>query len=51
MKGYVFVESQGLCEDEELKFWIDQGRRFVDLMPAKAAKSLGVKMRSVGKSR
>jgi len=51
MKGYVFVESQGLSEDDGLMFWIEQGRRFVDLMPAKAAKPASVKKKSVGKPR
>jgi hypothetical protein len=37
MRGYVFVGSAGLAEDDDLRAWIDAGRAFVGRMPPKQA--------------
>ncbi len=38
MKGYVYVESAGLAEDEDLRKWLEACRAFVSNMPIKAPK-------------
>lgn len=35
MKGYVFVDSEGLAEDEDLRSWVEACRDFVGNMPMK----------------
>ena len=35
MRGYVFVASEGLAEDDELLYWIDAAARHVTTLPAK----------------
>lgn len=39
MKGYLYVESEGLAEDAELQGWIDAARAFVAAMPIKPPKA------------
>jgi hypothetical protein len=38
MKGYIFVASAGLAEDEDLRGWLDACQAFVGDMPMKAPK-------------
>lgn len=38
MKGYVFVDAEGLGEDEELESWVSRCIAFVRTLPAKARK-------------
>ncbi len=38
MKGYVFVASEGLAEDEDLRSWVEACRVFVGNMPMKVPK-------------
>ncbi len=35
MKGYVFVEPEGVESDRGLKFWVDRSIAFVGLLPPK----------------
>ena len=35
MKGYVYVDSQGVEEDNELSAWVRQCRQFVQTLPPK----------------
>ena len=35
MKGFVFVESDGLDSNEHLKEWVHRGLRFVSTLPPK----------------
>lgn len=35
MKGFVFVEAEGLCEDEDLRQWIGRGVAFARSLPTK----------------
>lgn len=39
MKGYVFVASAGLAEDEDLRSWVEACRAFVGNMPMKMPKA------------
>jgi TfoX/Sxy family transcriptional regulator of competence genes len=43
MKGYIFVTSEGLAEDEDLRDWIGQCKTFVAALPIKAAKKVAAK--------
>jgi hypothetical protein len=38
MKGYVFVASAGLAEDEDVRSWVEACRAFVGNMPMKMPK-------------
>lgn len=38
MRGYVFVASEGLAEDEDLRSWVEACRTFVGNMPIKEPK-------------
>jgi TfoX/Sxy family transcriptional regulator of competence genes len=38
MRGYVFVDSEGLAEDEDLRSWVEACRTFVGNMPIKEPK-------------
>ena len=38
MKGYVFVDEQGISEDEELEAWIAWSTGFVSTLPRKPRK-------------
>jgi TfoX/Sxy family transcriptional regulator of competence genes len=38
MKGYIFVASAGLAEDEDLRGWVDACHAFVGDMPMKEPK-------------
>jgi hypothetical protein len=38
MKGYVYVSSEGLAEDRDLRDWIEMCKAFVMSLPIKAAK-------------
>ncbi len=38
MKGYVYVESAGLAEDEDLRKWLEACRALVSNMPIKTPK-------------
>jgi len=40
MKGYVFVDPEGIDEDRDLESWIAMARRFVEALPSKDAKPL-----------
>ena len=40
MKGYVFVDPEGIDEDRDLESWIAMARRFVEAMPSKDTKPL-----------
>lgn len=35
MKGYVYVEPQGIESDDDLKSWTDRGIKFVKTLPPK----------------
>jgi TfoX/Sxy family transcriptional regulator of competence genes len=35
MKGYVFVDPEGIAEDDELKAWVDRALDFVGTLPPK----------------
>jgi hypothetical protein len=35
MKGYVYVDAEGVQEDEALAAWVDAGLAFVATLPAK----------------
>jgi hypothetical protein len=35
MRGMVFVEADGIAEDEELTRWLDRGRAYAMSLPAK----------------
>jgi TfoX/Sxy family transcriptional regulator of competence genes len=35
MKGYVFVDPEGIAEDDELRAWIDRALEFVGTLPPK----------------
>ena len=41
MKGWVFVDADGVDSDASLRGWIDRALRFVRTLPPKAAKSSG----------
>jgi len=43
MRGYVFVTSEGLAEDEALRYWIKLSQSFVAAMPIKAPKKATAK--------
>ena len=38
MKGFVFVSSQGVATESELKEWVDLGIEFCRTLPAKKSK-------------
>ena len=38
MKGYVFVDPEGLVEDEALEAWLSRCLAFAETLPAKAGK-------------
>lgn len=39
MKGYVYVDPPGLCEDEDLKAWVQWCVSYVSALPAKKPKA------------
>jgi hypothetical protein len=41
MKGWVFVDAEGIDSDASLRGWVDRAMRFVRTLPPKAAKSSG----------
>jgi TfoX/Sxy family transcriptional regulator of competence genes len=51
MKGYVFVTSAGLAEDEGLRHWIGLCKSFVATLPVKAAKKTVAKRKTNPSSR
>ena len=38
MKGYAFVDPEGIAEDRDLESWIAMSRRFVEGLPSKDSK-------------
>ena len=40
MKGYVFVDPEGIAEDRDLESWIGMAKSFVEGLPAKKPKPL-----------
>jgi len=40
MKGYVFVDPEGIAEDRDFESWIAMARRFVEVLPPKDSKPL-----------
>jgi TfoX/Sxy family transcriptional regulator of competence genes len=38
MRGYVFVDAQGVKTETQLRFWLERCERFVATLPAKPAR-------------
>ena len=38
MRGYVYVDAQGIKTEEQLRFWLERCKQFVAAFPPKSAK-------------